>query len=226
VNPGVDVPDANVNAGHVAQALADGGVGHIDADGIDSSTYLLARATLGRQRVRAYKGSAPTGWRDKARVLSFVNTWAAAWWALREAIDPSSGREIALPPDRELHVELCSPRWEPQANGVKIEMKKDIKKRLGGRSTDKADGVVMAHWDDTRNRLGAALAKAREGPVEQEGARDRVLARQARERARSIGGEWSQTQSPLWGSPSLLVRANMAPLLGATGGSSRPVGGC
>lgn len=149
VIPGAEVPDAEVNAGHVTRAMVDGGVAWVDADGIGSSTYFLAKATL-KQSVKAYQGSAPTQWRDKARVLEFVNTRSAAWWALREALDPASGLNLALPPSRNLRVELCSPKWEKLATGVKIEPKKDIKKRLG-RSTDEADAVVMAWWGAERN---------------------------------------------------------------------------
>ena len=160
VIPGADVPDANVNADHVIRAMVDGGVARIDADGIGSSTYFLARAKLGRSRIQAYQGSAPTDWRDKAKVLTFVNTRAAAWWALRQALDPSSGEELALPPDRDLRVELCAPTWEKQTNGVKIEAKKDIKERLG-RSPDLADAVVMAYWPG--RSLAGVLARSLKG---------------------------------------------------------------
>lgn len=160
VTPGTDVPDANVNAGHVTRAMADGGVAKIDGDGIGSSTYFLARATLG-SRIHAYLGSAKTDWRDKAKVQTFVNTRAAAWWALRQALDPSSGENLALPPGRELRGELCAPKWEKQTNGVKIEKKDEVKKRLG-RSPDLADAVVMAFWpggNALTGVLGAAMSK-------------------------------------------------------------------
>ncbi len=157
VIPGREVPDAKYNADNVERMMVDGGVGYIDADGIGSSTYFLARATIGK-RIRAYQGSAPTAWRDKAKVLAFVNTRAAAWWKLREALDPSSGENLALPPGRELRIELCAPHWEKQTNGVKIEPKKDIKERLG-HSPDLADAVVMAFWDG-RNPLEGVLARA------------------------------------------------------------------
>src|SRR5215207_4747030 len=144
--PGPEVPDAQVNCDHVTRVLTDGGVALIDANGIGESTYFLARAVVG-ERVRAYQGSAPTGWQDKARVLRFQNTRAAAYWSFREALNPANGLDVALPPDRELRVELCAAKWEQQATGVKLEKKADIKERLG-RSPDKADAVVMAWWTD------------------------------------------------------------------------------
>ena len=161
VIPGVATPDANINAGHVTRAMTEGGVAYIDADGIGSSTYFLAHATIGRG-IQAYQGSAPTEWRDKAKVLTFVNTRAAAWWRLREALDPSNEEQIALPPDRDLRVELCAAKWEKLVTGVKLEAKKDIKKRIG-RSPDLADAVVMAFWQDPMFPLlgviGAAVSK-------------------------------------------------------------------
>jgi len=140
--------------------LAEGGVCAIDADGIGSSTYFLAKA-VHKERVQIYQGSSPSAWHDKARVLSFRNTRAAAYWSLRQALDPSSGLDLALPPDRELRAELCAPTWHPLPGGaVQLEAKDDIKARLG-RSPDKADAVVMAWWDDG----GVALRQAyREKP--------------------------------------------------------------
>lgn len=159
VIPGVEVPDARVNANHVTRAMVDGGLAWIDGDGIGSSTFFLARAELG-DRIRAYLGSAPTMWRDKARLLTFVNTRAAAWWALRQALDPSSGENLALPPDRNLRVELCAPKWEKQTNGVKIEKKDEVSARIG-RSPDMADAVVMAFWSGNA-ALTALLSSTRD----------------------------------------------------------------
>jgi hypothetical protein len=52
-----------------------------------------------------------------------------------------------MPPSRELRAELCAPRYEKQANGIKIEDKDETKKRIG-RSPDLGDAYVMAnaHW--------------------------------------------------------------------------------
>lgn len=153
--PGKGVPDAKANCEHVTRTMADGGIGYIDGDGIGSSTYFLARATLG-SNIRSYLGSAPTDWRDRARVLSFANTRSAAWWALREALDPSNPKPLALPPDRNLRVELCAARYSSENRTVKLEPKKDIKARLG-RSPDLADAVVMAWWQG--KSLTGVLAK-------------------------------------------------------------------
>lgn len=132
--PGPEVPDANVAAQHVARVLADGGIALIDGDGIGSSTFFLAHALIG-DRVGCYMGSAPTDWRDRPGGMKFLNTRAAAYWALRLALDPSSNLNVALPPDRDLLVELTAPTWKPLAHGAQLEPKADIKARLG-RSPD------------------------------------------------------------------------------------------
>ncbi len=146
VYPGLAVPDAQHNAEHIERALLGGGVATIDSDGIGASTYFLLAPGF-RERAVAYKGSSPTKMRDRSGVLTFVNQRAAAWWAFRDALDPAHGSTVALPPSRELRAELCAPRYEKQSNGIKIEDKKETKKRIG-RSPDLGDAYVMAnaHW--------------------------------------------------------------------------------
>ena len=162
--PGPEVPDAQVNADHVARVLGEGGEGYIDADGIGASTYHLARALTGRH-VHSYKGSAKTTVRDRSKVLTFLNVRAAAYWRLREALDPSSSSPIALPPSRELRVELCAARYVAQDRVVKLEKKDKIKERIG-RSPDLADAVVMAYWRP--GTVGTALAAAMADTAEPE----------------------------------------------------------
>jgi hypothetical protein len=75
--------------------------------------------------------------------LGFLNMRALSWWRFREALDPIDGDNIALPNDPALKVELSMPTWVAQSAKIKVESKDDIKKRLG-RSTDRADAVLMA----------------------------------------------------------------------------------
>jgi len=62
---------------------------------------------------------------------------------MREALDPINGDDMALPPDSQLMSDLVAPMWRLTPQGVQIESKEDIKKRLG-RSPDKGDAVVIA----------------------------------------------------------------------------------
>jgi hypothetical protein len=66
------------------------------------------------------------------------------WWRLREALDPTSGQDLCLPPDPELRVDLCAPTWHLTARGIQVESKDEIIARLG-RSPDKGDSLVYAH---------------------------------------------------------------------------------
>jgi hypothetical protein len=76
--------------------------------------------------------------------VRFVNARSEAWWRLREELNPDreGGSVIALPDDAELLADLAAPTFEVRTNGIQIESKDTIRKRLG-RSPDKGDAVVM-----------------------------------------------------------------------------------
>src|SRR3546814_15126060 len=68
------------------------------------------------------------------------------WWALREALDPNYGIDIALPPDPALLADLATPTYEVRTGEppkIYVEGKEDIIKRLG-RSPDRGDAVVYS----------------------------------------------------------------------------------
>jgi len=99
--------------------------------------------------IKAFNSSEHTDRLDVSGELGFTNVRSAAWWNLRELLDPSSDSEIALPPDDLLTGDLVSPHWRIMSGGkIQVESKDDIKVRIG-RSTDHGDAVVMAFWDDT-----------------------------------------------------------------------------
>lgn len=98
--------------------------------------------------VLAFNASEGTKMLDRTGELGFVNCRAAAWWSLRELLDPDGGVEIALPPDDTLIGDLTAPRWRVMSGGrIQVEAKDDIRKRIG-RSTDDGDAVVQAFWSD------------------------------------------------------------------------------
>jgi hypothetical protein len=89
--------------------------------------------------------------------LRFTNKRGAAYWGFRDALDPGQpgGSVIALPDDAMLVAELASPTFEPDGpNGVKIEPKEKVCARLG-RSTDRADAVVMSWYEGPRETTNA-----------------------------------------------------------------------
>ena len=80
---------------------------------------------------------------DAPGVYGFVNWRAAAWWLMREALDPESGQELALPPHDGLTGDLTAPRLKRIDSNARrqVEAKEDLRKRLG-RSPDVADAVL------------------------------------------------------------------------------------
>jgi hypothetical protein len=114
---------------------------HVDVIGIGASVvdslemYIPARVVP----VNAASKSADKDW---AGVLTFSNKRAELWWNMRDLLNPANGQDVALPPDQILKAELCSPTYSLGPTGIKVESKDDIKKRLG-RSTDRADAVLM-----------------------------------------------------------------------------------
>lgn len=115
----------------------------IDTTGIGSSPYDVLRAQ--EFNVDAFNGGSKSPFTDKAGMYNFMNRRAEAWYKFSEALDPESGEEIALPPNPELMADLTAPTWELVGEGIKIESKDTLIKRLG-RSPDRGDAVVM-NWN-------------------------------------------------------------------------------
>ncbi len=150
VKRGIEVPTMTHGTEWVERVLAESGsecVVKIDANGLGLHHYnvLKNKQRYGPQ-ITAYMGSAATDRRDVTGRLGFVNVRAAAYWYMRDLLDPANERNVALPPDEELLVELTSVRWRVMAgNDVALEKKEDIAERIG-RSPDKADAAVMCAW--------------------------------------------------------------------------------
>ena len=121
----------------------------VDSIGVGAGTLAaVKRDTVTGFIAEGFVASERTGRRDRADTFGFINKRAAAWWNLRELLDPELGEDIALPESPELLGDLTAPRWREAAGGrIQIEGKDEIRKRLG-RSTDVGDAVVMAFWED------------------------------------------------------------------------------
>lgn len=97
-------------------------------------------------RVDPFNASSGTHVKDRTGAFGFLNLRAAAWWGLRERLDPATGDGVILPRNDRLLAELVVARWRVTSAGkIQIEAKDEIRKRLG-RSPDCADAVVMACW--------------------------------------------------------------------------------
>ena len=138
-------------------------VARIDVVGVgggvfDNCKHELSSNPLHQKRVEAFSAATkvPDTYTDISGEKGFWNLRAAAWWMLRERLDPNSRRfdaTIALPPDDQLLGDLTAPHYEDREPvrksrfkyRVLIEDKDDIRDRLG-RSPDRGDTVVMALW--------------------------------------------------------------------------------
>lgn len=143
--PGAQTPDGQRVAAQVIGALGESRAPvYIDVIGWGASAYDHLKA-LDNMSVTPVNNGEASERIDKSGRYHFTNVRAASYWALREALDPTSGEDIALPDDRELRVELCAARYKVVGAKIQLESKEDIKKRLK-RSPDSADSVVLAWW--------------------------------------------------------------------------------
>ena len=139
--PGSATPDGKSVATLVLAAAQGQPLVQVDVIGVGGSVYDHLRPSMAH--VTGVNVGRKSTARDKSGKLGFVNLRAQLWWQMREALDPLTGQDLALPPDRELLADLCAPRWRLQSNGIIVESKDDLRKRLG-RSPDKADAVILA----------------------------------------------------------------------------------
>ena len=160
--PGKQTPDGATVMALIAAAIRDDAGVHVDVVGVGSSPYDFLK--IARFRVVGVNGGeAAKGEVDKASGrLGFVNMKSMLWWRMREALDPENNTGIALPPERQLLLDLTAPRWKPQGAKIKVETRDEIIKRIG-RSPDWGSACVLANMSTPR------ISNLRNQPVEQQG---------------------------------------------------------
>lgn len=151
VEPGTKTPGGTDVAGLVIAKRHDGAKVIIDVGGgwgADAHGHLKASQVDSE----AYMGVKATTRKSECRQFNFANVRSAAIWSFREALNPDrrEGSRIALPNDKRLITELCTPRYRIKSFGtghaaIEVESKEDVVDRLR-RSPDRADAVVMAWW--------------------------------------------------------------------------------
>jgi hypothetical protein len=143
VHKGVAIDDGAKSAALIIGERRDEAPVHVDVVGVGTSTYdFLCQNNIHSIPVN---GSAQAGGTAKGEMpLRFGNLRAELHWRLREALDPANPEPIALPFDQQMAVDLAAPRWSLGKNGIMIEPKENIIKRLG-RSPDRGDAVVLAN---------------------------------------------------------------------------------
>lgn len=146
--PSSKAPDGDAGAQLVIDAMhGDKAPVYIDSIGIGASVYDVLKKT---HKTHAMNAGASAGKEtDKSGKYQFANQRSLWWWRFREALDPNSGYEIALPPIRKLRQDLRAPTYKRQGGKIIVESKEKIKERTG-RSTDYADPVIQA-WHGVNN---------------------------------------------------------------------------
>ena len=159
-----DERDTMVVAGYTTAILSKyKGCAIIDVVGVGAGVVDRVRE-LGHEVV-AFSAGSKTDKKDLSGEMGFDNKRSAAWWNLREMLDPNNDIGVAIPPDDMLTGDLTAPHWKVLSGGkYSVESKDDIRKRIG-RSTDDGDAVVQAFWDGDEkeeNYGGKATSVARE----------------------------------------------------------------
>jgi hypothetical protein len=178
--------DTMATAGRV-KGVIDADDGHttpvVDVIGIGAG--VVDRLREQGHTVIAFNASAGTDRRDQATSeLGFNNCRSAAWWGLREQLDPSSGSDICLPDDEMLLGDLSAPQWKILSGGkIAVESKDEIRKRLG-RSTDDGDAVVQAYFPRSMPHSPSARHWAAHDELER-------MTQDPSQRMRARDGDWS-----------------------------------
>lgn len=130
----------------------EGGRGTIVVDGIGVGAGLVSRLKELTMRVVSFVAGAKAVKKingkevpllDATKTFGFADRRSAAWWNLREMLDPESGLDVGLPPSDTLTGDLTAPTWgEIPGSKIRVESKKDIRKRLR-RSTNEGDAVIQ-----------------------------------------------------------------------------------
>lgn len=155
VMPGSETPNGHIVAQEVLQMAAGRTCSvQIDVIGVGSAVFdqLYGLKGLNVVGMNSAAGSDAT---DKSERMGFANKRSEWIWKLREALDPESGEDLALPPGDELRSDLCATRWRPTARGIQAEPKDCGRPMSGGgnccvrhrigRSPDLGDSLIYAH---------------------------------------------------------------------------------
>jgi hypothetical protein len=131
----------------------------VDVIGLGAGVYDRLRE-LGA-RPLAYTGSGKAQARDRSGKFGFANVRSAAYWHLRELLDPAYEPSLALPPDDLMISDLTTPTWAVTTGlppKIQVETKDKVVDRLG-RSPDRGDAVAMAMWADRHKAGGSTFVE-------------------------------------------------------------------
>jgi hypothetical protein len=156
VHKGIDINDGSKAAALILAARRDEAPVHLDVVGVGTSPYDFLK--VNGIYVIAVNGAVKGAGTDASGLLRFANKRAELHWRMREALDPLQPEPIALPPDPQLLGDLTAAKWSLTQQGILIEPKNEIIKRLG-RSPDRGDAAMLANIDTPKRQvtIGAYL---------------------------------------------------------------------
>jgi len=150
LHAGKDTPNGQQVAGLVIGEQRDQAPIHLDVIGVGASPYDILN--MAGQPVFGVNVSERARGTDKSGRLTFLNLRSELWWRVREGLDPSNDQGWCLPPDPDLLVELCSPKWSMSGMTIKVQSREDIVADTG-RSPDRATAIVLAAMDTPKVHL-------------------------------------------------------------------------
>ena len=152
VRPGALIPDGDTCADLVVKTKGNPNVLiQLDVVGVGASAYDVINKR--GHKIVALNGGAASDCQDATKLLGFFNKRSEWYWNLRCRFDPKNENAIAIPNDPQLISELTMPKWgitnnRGEIGQIRVESKKDIKKRLNGKSPDRADALSYAFADE------------------------------------------------------------------------------
>lgn len=144
---GDQCPDGATIAGYVVAAKRNHAVIHIDLFGVGAQPYGHLMG-LQQQVVGCNVGDPARGASLEGN-LPFRNWRSELWWRMREALDPVRNNGIALPSDKRLLADLCTPKWKLSGNAIQVQSREQIIDSLG-RSPDFGSAYILALIDTQR----------------------------------------------------------------------------
>lgn len=142
-------------AGIVAKRMGEDTIAIVDV--IGTGAGVVDRVRELDHRVFSFNASKKTKRRDATGTNGFFNTRSAAWWGLRDLLNPDNDHWIAIPEFEDgyssVQSELTAPDWwETSSGDIRVRGKPEIKEELGV-STDLADALIQAFWVGTFGAL-------------------------------------------------------------------------
>lgn len=138
-HPGTETRDGPTVSALCIKTVRDGAEIGIDAIGVGSSPHDFLKKA-GANVVAIIGGS--TEYLPKIDpVMECVNLRSLLYWLMRLILDPANQLEPALPKDNRLRSELIAHNYDVNTGKIRVEEKRDIKKRLRF-SPDDSDAVI------------------------------------------------------------------------------------